>query len=172
MNISFKKVPFEQADELLKIAKETFIHTYSHLNDPEQFSIYVNQTFTSRNINAQLNNAQTHYYFGLVENNTVSYCQLLESPHQTDLNTAHSLEIARFYILDNWKGKGIGGAMMGFIKELAMELGKTEIWLGVWEKNLAGISFYEKMNFSHTGAHSFMIGSDEQTDFIMKYSPR
>ncbi|MNS98622.1 Protease synthase and sporulation negative regulatory protein PAI 1 [compost metagenome] len=51
--------------------------------------------------------------------------------------------------------------------EIAMERHKKKIWLGVWEKNENAISFYRKMGFLQTGAHSFYMGDEEQTDFIM-----
>ncbi|GAY79036.1 negative regulation of sporulation, septation and degradative enzyme [Sporolactobacillus inulinus] len=42
------------------------------------------------------------------------------------------------------------------------------VWLGVWEKNEKAIAFYKKFGFVQNGAHSFYMGDEEQTDFIMK----
>jgi diamine N-acetyltransferase len=45
---------------------------------------------------------------------------------------------------------------------------KRFVWLGVWEKNLAAISFYEKRGFHKMGSHSFRMGDEIQNDVIMK----
>ncbi|MNO08194.1 Protease synthase and sporulation negative regulatory protein PAI 1 [compost metagenome] len=51
--------------------------------------------------------------------------------------------------------------------EIAISQSKKSIWLGVWEKNGNAMDFYKKMGFVQTGAHSFYMGDEEQTDFIM-----
>ena len=42
------------------------------------------------------------------------------------------------------------------------------VWLGVWEENARAISFYRKNNFVEFDKHIFKLGSDEQTDIMMK----
>ena len=42
------------------------------------------------------------------------------------------------------------------------------IWLGVWEHNVSAIRFYERNQFQLFGKHSFILGSDEQTDLLME----
>jgi ribosomal protein S18 acetylase RimI-like enzyme len=42
------------------------------------------------------------------------------------------------------------------------------VWLGVWEKNLRAISFYEKNGFIAFDQHIFQLGDDRQTDIMMK----
>ena len=52
--------------------------------------------------------------------------------------------------------------------EIAREMGKAYLWLGVWEKNEGAIRFYERNGFCKIGAHSFLLGDEEQTDFLMR----
>jgi ribosomal protein S18 acetylase RimI-like enzyme len=49
-------------------------------------------------------------------------------------------------------------------------MGKTYVWLGVWEHNTRAIRFYEAHGFSPAGSHDFFLGSDRQTDIIMRRS--
>ncbi|MDF2902615.1 MAG: spermine/spermidine-N-acetyltransferase PaiA, partial [Bacillus sp. (in: firmicutes)] len=51
--------------------------------------------------------------------------------------------------------------------EIAIECNKKKVWLGVWEKNENALTFYKKMGFVQSGAHSFYMGDEEQVDFIM-----
>ena len=41
------------------------------------------------------------------------------------------------------------------------------MWLGVWEKNLKGIRFYERFGFKKFSEHLFVLGNDIQTDWLM-----
>ena len=80
---------------------------------------------------------------------------------------ADSLEVERIYIRPAFKRRGLGKYLIDKAIEIARAQGKQLIWLGVWEHNVNAIAFYEKMGFVRTGAHSFFMGEDEQTDFIM-----
>ena len=44
---------------------------------------------------------------------------------------------------------------------------KIYIWLSVWQKNKKAINFYRKNGFRENGTHPFVIGHDEQIDYIM-----
>lgn len=41
------------------------------------------------------------------------------------------------------------------------------VWLGVWEKNLGAIRFYEKNGFVPFDKHIFRLGDEKQTDILM-----
>lgn len=41
------------------------------------------------------------------------------------------------------------------------------MWLGVWEKNEPALVFYKRLGFRRIGEHSFYMGEDEQTDYLM-----
>ena len=78
-----------------------------------------------------------------------------------------SLEIERIYVKNQFQKHGFGKLLLDKAIENAKERNKQKIWLGVWEKNENAIAFYKKMGFVQTGAHSFYMGDEEQTDFIM-----
>ena len=50
----------------------------------------------------------------------------------------------------------------------AKETGRDVIWLGVWEFNPRAQRFYEKNGFRLVGKHTFLLGSDPQTDLLMQ----
>ena len=87
---------------------------------------------------------------------------------QTDINDANSIELERIYIKKEYKGKGLGKKLINFALQLAQEMKKDYVWLGVWEKNVDAISFYTKMKFYEAGRHSFRMGDELQNDLIMK----
>ncbi|MBR4910453.1 MAG: GNAT family N-acetyltransferase [Clostridia bacterium] len=63
-------------------------------------------------------------------------------------NTMHkrsTLFIDDFCVDENARGRGIGSALFGYVKERARELGCDDITLVVWEGNDSARAFYEKM---------------------------
>jgi ribosomal protein S18 acetylase RimI-like enzyme len=56
--------------------------------------------------------------------------------------------------------------------EKALQIARKEhfkwVWLGVWENNNRAIRFYEKFGFSVFDHHIFRVGSDNQTDVLMR----
>ena len=57
---------------------------------------------------------------------------------------------------------------MEYVFQQAKQNKKKYVWLGVWEKNVNAIAFYEKMGFKQAGQHLFQIGNELQSDLIMK----
>jgi ribosomal protein S18 acetylase RimI-like enzyme len=52
--------------------------------------------------------------------------------------------------------------------QVAKDINATHVWLGVWEKNPKAIRFYKKNGFVEFDKHIFKLGTDEQTDIMMK----
>ena len=77
------------------------------------------------------------------------------------------VELVRLYIEEEIIGKGYGSVLMNSCLEEAKKNGHRTIWLGVWEKNLRAIRFYEKWGFTKVGTKEFVLGSDMQHDHIM-----
>ena len=87
---------------------------------------------------------------------------------QTDINDLEGLEIERIYVRQQFQGNGYGRELIEFALERARLLKKQYAWLGVWEKNAAAIAFYERMGFQEVGKHTFRMGDELQSDYIMK----
>ncbi|NND10262.1 MAG: GNAT family N-acetyltransferase, partial [Flavobacteriaceae bacterium] len=52
--------------------------------------------------------------------------------------------------------------------DLSKAHGASSLWLGVWEKNLKAIEFYKRHGFTKFGEHPYLIGEDEQYDWMMR----
>lgn len=79
-----------------------------------------------------------------------------------------AIEIARIYAVRHFIGKGTGSALMQKCIDIAKEMNREVVWLGVWEHNKLAIDFYSKWGFEKFGEHVFVLGNDPQTDWMMK----
>lgn len=129
---------------------------------------YLDKSFDIERLRAELLNANSMFYFLYSDGELSGYLKLNEAPAQTDINDGQSLEIERIYIAKEFQGKGLGTELMDRAIDLANMRKKLYVWLGVWEENEKAVLFYKKNGFYQIGTHSFFMGDDEQTDYIMR----
>jgi ribosomal protein S18 acetylase RimI-like enzyme len=61
----------------------------------------------------------------------------------------------------------VAAALMQACLDQARKAEHDVVYLGVWEHNPRAIAFYRKWGFEKVGEHVFLLGDDEQTDWLM-----
>lgn len=168
MTIQIKKCDLEDSHKLQEISYETFNETFKHQNSPKNMKAYLERAFNLKQVENELANPSSQFFFVYFNNEVAGYLKVNTDNAQSEEMGEESLEIERIYIKSRFQKHGLGKYLLHKAIEIAMELNKKKIWLGVWEKNENAIAFYKKMGFVQTGAHSFYMGDEEQLDFIMK----
>jgi len=168
MNINIRPCSLKELDTLQEIGYETYDETFRSMNTRETIDRYLQETFNKERLSSELNNMSSQFYFLYADNDLAGYLKINDAPAQSDINDPQSLEVERIYIRKAYKGKGLGKQLMHYAIQLAIEMKKNYVWLGVWEKNTDAISFYIKMGFREAGGHSFRMGNELQSDLIMK----
>lgn len=164
---NLKKCTLEDSHELQKIGYETFNETFKYQNSPENMEAYLEKAFNLEQVEKELSNTSSHFFFVYVNNEIAGYLKVNIDDAQSEEMGNESLEIERIYIRNNFQKHGLGKYLYNKAIDIAMEYKKKKVWLGVWEKNENALAFYKKMGFVQTGAHSFYMGDEEQVDFIM-----
>ena len=167
MTINIKKCTLEDSNKLQEISYETFSETFKDQNSPENMNAYLERAFNLKQLEEELSNISSDFFFVCFKNEVAGYLKVNTNEAQSEEMGDESLEIERIYIKNNFQKHGLGKYLFNTAMEIAQERNKKKIWLGVWEKNENAIAFYKKMGFVQTGAHSFYMGDEEQTDFIM-----
>lgn len=169
MPIKFQKCSNSDLDKLVEISRKTFEEAFEKDNDPEDFNTYIDKAFKKSNIEQQLLNPHSTFYFVYNDKVLVGYFKLNENDSQTDVKSEESIELERIYVLKEFQGNRIGEQILHKTLELASQKVKKFIWLGVWQKNTNAIRFYEKHGFVKFGTHPYYIGRDKQTDWLMRF---
>ena len=74
----------------------------------------------------------------------------------------------RIYVSAGYQGKQIGKQLIDFaINQAKLRQLKT-IWLGVWERNIRAIQFYQRNGLEIFKSHEFMLGDDRQVDLLLR----
>ena len=155
-------------DQLHEISCRTFVETYGEDNTPENMKSHLATVFNKGRLARELLDPKVKYYFANVNGAVVGYLKLNFEGAQTEIKDNESVEIERIYVLKEHQGKKIGKCLMDKALEVARSSDKTCIWLGVWERNVKAIGFYERNGMKKFGTHVFRLGAEEQMDILMR----
>lgn len=158
----------DDLETLQELSYKTYNDTFASMNTPENMKTYLDKAFDINKLRDELSNSSSMFYFLYVNEELAGYLKLNECSAQTDIRDEASLEIERVYIAEKHQGKGLGTVLLDKAIDIAQKRAKSYIWLGVWERNDKALQFYKSKGFYRIGKHSFFMGDDEQTDFIMK----
>lgn len=129
---------------------------------------YLHRAFNKEKLLEELTDKNSKFFFLYCGEKLAGYIKVNEAPSQTDINDPNSLKLERIYVTGEFQGQGLGGYLMQKAVSIAVERHKKYIWLGVWEKNENALRFYKKKGFYEIGTHTFVMGEDRQTDYILK----
>jgi ribosomal protein S18 acetylase RimI-like enzyme len=166
--IVLKKAALSDLDALQQIGRQTFSETFSEHNSEENMAHYLQVGFSKEKLSAELSNPETEFYFATHEDQIIGYLKINTGEAQTELKGNNTLEIERIYVLAAFQGKKVGQLLYEKAMEIARQKKVDYVWLGVWEKNLKAIRFYQKNGFVVFDKHLFKLGDEVQTDLMMK----
>lgn len=166
--IRIQKVTPAEAQQLLDLSKKTFYEFFAHLNDLSNIDAYSAKAFTLPQIQSELANPDSEFYFAMLDNDIAGYMKINFNDAQTELKDKNALEIERIYVSGQHHGKHIGRELLNFAVEIAKNKHFNYVWLGVWESNDKAIGFYRHHGFEIFSSHDFLLGEDRQTDLLMK----
>lgn len=157
----------EHLPELQAISRETFTETFKEQNSPEHLNAYLEKAYNQEQLALELENPESRFYFVHSDDEVAGYLKINVGEAQSEKMGADSLEVERIYVKKKFHKKGLGKLLLEKAFDVAAELEKKKVWLGVWEHNENAIAFYKKKGFVQTGAHPFYMGDDKQIDLIM-----
>ena len=153
---------------LRDLALNTFDDTYRTKNDPENYTRYIEENFSTAKLESELSDSRVEYFVLFVESNPAAYIKLNYDDAQTNFQGDEYAEIERIYVKREFKRKGLGRKLMDFACTAARSRTKSKLWLGVWSENPQAISFYQNYGLVKIGEHDFMMGNEAQNDWIME----
>lgn len=168
--IKLRDATKEDLEIVTYLGRTTFIETFAHLNNPENFQRYLNEQQNIDVIEKEFADFKNHFFIAEYNNIPAGFLKLVfdEDENQPELNGKKCLWLERIYILQKYQGFKMARLMLEKTLEIAEQNHFETVWLGVWEKNYKAIKIYENWGFELFGSHIFNLGGDLQTDLLMK----
>jgi ribosomal protein S18 acetylase RimI-like enzyme len=175
MNITVAEIKIRQAvpedaELLTDLAYTTFWDAFHDhpKNAPHDLEAYMQEAFSVEHIRSELEDAESVFLVAEMNGELAGYAKLIFESTEPDIIAEWPVELSRLYSHQKFLGRGVGQALMDACFARAKETGRDVIWLGVWEYNPRAQRFYEKNGFRLVGKHTFLLGSDPQTDLLMQ----
>ncbi len=164
-NIFIRRADASDAALIADLSRTTFYQAFAKDNTASDMELFMNEQFTKEGLMQEVQEADGIFLLAYDVTEAVGYARIrVENKYKQE----GALEVARIYALDKAIGQGVGKALMETCLQIARDMQMNMVWLGVWEKNERAIAFYEKWGFEKFGEHKFLLGTDWQTDCLMK----
>lgn len=166
--IRIKRAGFDDLETLIFLCRTTFVETFAPSNTTEDIDLYLKKEMNEGKIKAELEDDRSEFYLAEMDAKEVGYMKINYSKSLSDFEDETGAELQRIYLLNSFQQLGIGSKLMAKAISLLKDAGFNYLWLGVWEHNEPALRFYKKLGMFPVGKHTFKLGTDKQTDILMK----
>lgn len=168
MKTNIIKVGLHQIEALQDISRRTFRETFGNQNTEEDMRNYLENSLSKERLTNELAQKNSHFFFLFIDDHLAGYLKLNTAEAQTEREAPNALEVERIYLLKDYQGCGAGQLLLDYTIDYARQHNHAYVWLGVWEHNHKALAFYKRNGFKEFSQHVFKLGSDEQTDIMMR----
>ncbi len=155
------------AAALSAFGRRVFHDTFAADNNPADLAAYLESAYTEPAQRREIADPDIVTWLVEMEGRLAAFAQLRLSTRSDGVTGVRPVELWRFYVDPDWHGRGVAAALLERVEDTARAHGAETLWLGVWEKNLRAQAFYRKHGFVRVGSHTFVVGTDPQTDLVM-----
>ncbi len=167
MDYTIKPITTSDVKKLQKVSRETFKATFDPHTAPNDMARFLEEDYETVKLVKEIENPNSRFYFLMVQNGIAGYLKINVGDAQTEHLRENALEVERIYLRSSFQHRGLGNVLLDFAEKTAREEGKDYMWLGVYEKNVPAQHFYKRHGFSKVSQHTFQVGSDPQTDWLL-----
>lgn len=166
--ITVRRATPEDANLLASLATVSFYEAYFEQDDSHDLSNYLVENFSPSVISAELSGSECIYLIVFRGGKAVGYAKLRDGEVHESVTNRNAIELQRCYLIERVWGTGIGDILLDRCFAEARDLGKEVLWLGVWEENQRGLSFYRKHGFERVGTLTFPYGDSVGINAVMQ----
>ena len=167
MDYTIKPITTSDVEKLQKVSRETFKATFDPYTAPNDMVRFLEEDYETVKLVKEIENPNSRFYFLMVQNEIAGYLKINVGDAQTEHLRENALEVERIYLRSSFQHRGLGNVLLDFAEKTAREEGKDYMWLGVYEKNVPAQHFYKRHGFSKVSQHTFQVGRDPQTDWLL-----
>lgn len=166
------------AELVRELARRTFTETFKGATSDEDLYKFLDEAYEVGLLRQELVAPGSEYFVAEIRGEDVAgvasqryipvgYLKVNVGQAQTEPMGEDAFEVQRIYVLQGFKGRRIGSVLMTLAELRARAAGKRRMWLGVWEFNYPAQKFYRAKGFERIGEHTFVTGTEAQTDWLL-----
>lgn len=153
-DIGLSEIKLKDSDVLFELMSIIYPPAYEHLwidNGKE----YINKIYSKENLEVELKNVNSKYYFVLFNKIRVGIIKIILSEPIDSSIKGFGIKLHRIYLHPSIQGKGIGQKLINWIENEFCKFHNSYLWLEVMDTQKNAISFYERQGFSIVSTFKF-----------------
>lgn len=167
MDYTIKSITTNDVEKLQEVSRETFKDTFDDYTAPDDMKRFLKEDYETSKLIKEIENPNSRFFFLMVGNEVAGYLKINVGDAQTEHLKENALEVERIYLLPSFQHKGLGNVLLDYAEDTARKEDYDYMWLGVYEKNINAQHFYKHHGFEKVSEHTFQVGSDPQTDWLL-----
>jgi ribosomal protein S18 acetylase RimI-like enzyme len=165
--IEYRDATPADGDALDAMAQAIWIETFAHGVSADDAATYLTEAYgPNGKLLADLTSGAARFHLALDEGRVVGYAKV-NPPWLPDADPG-ALQLSQIYVSSDQHGAGVGKALLDWAIATARAEGASALLLTVWEENHRAAAFYRKNGFEHVGDYAFAVGTQIDTDHIMR----
>lgn len=160
--------PVEEKDlmEVAEICINGWKNAYRGIVDSEYLdSLNVNEKYERFKSNYQEGN----FIVAANDDRALGFCRFCDEYRDNPDDDEIDCELCALYVSWEERGKGIGTALVNFVKEYFKSIGKNKMIIWCFKENKKAIAFYEKMGGVHIGYKDIERGGKQYQEVGFLY---
>ena len=146
-SLTIKRATATDAELLFTVCRQCYAENFaSHWNEGG-LEWYLDKVYGLDVIQSDLKNPDLNYFVAYLSDEPVGFMKLHLNRPLSSYPAASAMEIEKIYFRPAFQSKGIGKGLITLGIELARQLRKEVVWLGVIDTNESAKIFYQKMGF-------------------------
>jgi ribosomal protein S18 acetylase RimI-like enzyme len=166
--VIYRDAALSDAEELARVARDTFIATFGALYRAEDLAAFLAETRSPEAVARYLAESDTRHCLALRDGTIVGFADLGPFKLPYDPGQRRAVELHRLYVVEAAQGKGIADRLMAWILDQAQDLGAEDLYLGVYQDNQRAVRFYMRHGFEIVGEYLFEVGAHRDQEYVMR----
>ena len=158
----------DDAAALAELGRRTFTDAFGADNAAHDLAMFLDATYGEALQRQELASPALTYFLAEHDGVLVAFALLRRDRPSRYVDDPTAVEMQRLYVDCAWHGTGLAQALMAHCLHHATAGGAGALFLGVWERNARALRFYAAQRFEPVGRQVFLVGSDPQTDIVMR----
>jgi ribosomal protein S18 acetylase RimI-like enzyme len=164
--LAMRNASIQDVAALAAVAANAFSDTYRGHGDPKEIADYVAEHLSVSAVTALARDPGSTIILGEFGSQLAGYAVLKAEEPPSCVTGANPIQLVRLYLDQGFLGRGFGEKLLLEVHAQAKRPGANTLWLGVYDRNVRAVRFYERLGFTRVGGKEFLLGGSVCIDRI------
>jgi diamine N-acetyltransferase len=145
--ITIRKADKNDLELLFDLSRQSYAEAFANHWNEGGLAWYLNKVYNKESLAVDLDNHEISYFIAFYNDAPAGFMKVRINSNLLGEGAAAGLEIEKIYFKKSFQGKGMGTMLLQMGIDIARQLKKEEVWLGVLDTNVKACKLYERMGF-------------------------